>query len=591
MVPVGGEDNLQVPPFRATTSKETHTTRFPSQDHEVMQPSSLLVSLVLVAALSCVHALPPIVVRGNYMYNSATGERFVMRGITYEYDVSNDNYEKNSKDAIARAVKDFDGTLNTLRIYQVNPEKNYSAFMQHMEEEKIYVMIAASPGTQDYFGSYRWSPIAKASPPWGNPTCYPSYLLHYGKRIAAMFSAYNHTLGLIMANEVMQASLIAAPCVKQYVADLKNWMRTKHDRMRLLPLAYAAADGAYIGEKGEEKPAVPVDANEYAVAKIQGLLCGDTMVNGQMMSSIDIYLINEYRWCPGSKYENTYAYLQRMAAGVPIVMALGEYGCDKSPPRDFAMIPYLFGDSTKSQGFSDVFSGGFVYSFGEANLGKDTFFPLFIGGDTSITGKPGTTATPAYANLLKQFKANPPFTSYEKATWSAENATDRCTWAPTVLSKIDASNKRATAAGWIPKDCANVKIIPSNWWWMDSREGMGCWGDGSPCNVEVKKDDATLSQKAFCGGWSPVVKECAKDDECGKNGGKCSPDNKCICTGCMTGPGCKIAINDDLICNTKTGAPTPPTRDAGPSPAVGAKSSAATTVLAAATVLALALFV
>ncbi|CAK4514994.1 unnamed protein product [Aphanomyces euteiches] len=536
-----------------------------------MAPRSLLVCLL--AAIGCyVHALAPIVVRGNYMYNSVTGERFIMRGITYEYDVSNDNYEKKSKAAITRAVTDFNGTLNTLRIYQINPEKNYSDFMTHMEQEGIYVMLAASPGSQGYFGSYQWSVIAKASPPWGNPTCYPSYLLHYAKAIATMFAPYNHTLGLVMANEVMQASLIAAPCVKRYVADLKEWMRSKHDRMRLLPLAYAAADGAYVGEKDQkEKPATLVDANEYATVKIQGLLCGDTMVNGQMQSSIDIYMINEYRYCPGSVFENTYGPLLSMASGLPIVIALGEFGCDKNPPRDFAMIQYLFGDSTTSKGFSDVFSGGYVYSFGEANLPSGTFYPLFTGGEQSITGNVGTNPTPAYFNLVKKFKEYPPFTDYDKATWNAGNATDRCTWQPSVPTKVQSFNKRATKYGWITNDCSNVKIVSSDWWWMDSREGAACWGDGAPCDVQVTKDASKPSQQAICGGWT--LNNCAKDDDCGKTG-KCS-NGKCQCTNCMTGAGCKFAINDESVCSTKTTASPTTSKDFGTTPSSTEKPSSA----------------
>ncbi|RHY86140.1 hypothetical protein DYB35_010661 [Aphanomyces astaci] len=549
-----------------------------------MAPSSLLVCALVAAVCCSVQALDPIVVRGNYMYNSVTGDRFIMRGITYEYDVSNDNFEKNSKEAIDRAVKDFAGTLNTLRIYQVNPEKNYSMFMAHMEVQQIYVMVAATPGTQDYFGSYRWSPIAKASPPGGNPSCYPSYLLHYGKSVAKAFAPYNHTLGLVMANEVMQASLIAAPCVKQYVADLKNWMRSKHDRMRLLPLAYAAADGAYVGEKGQtDKPKTLVDANEFATAKIQGLLCGDTMVNGQMQSSIDIYLVNEYRWCPGSKYSDTYAHLLAMASGVPIVMGLGEYGCDKNPPRDFAMIPYLFGDSTTSQGFSDVYSGGFTYSFGEANLGTGTFFPLFVGGDIAITGKPGKTATPAYENLVKQFKANPPLKEYAHATWDAANLTDRCTWVPPPATKTSTSNKRATAQGWIVQECTAVKVVPSDVWTTDSREGAACSNDGAPCDVAVAKTVA-LSQQSLCGGLLASGSNCAKDSDCGASG-TCT-DGQCKCQGCFTGAGCQIAINDEEVCSSSTAKP-PLSKDGSSTP----KPNSATGIGSTSAVLALAMVV
>ncbi len=363
--------------------------------------------------------------------------------------------------------------------------------MAHMEELGIYVMIAATPGSTDYFGSYRWSTMGKIHGPDDSPSCYPSYLLHYGKSIAKMLAPYNHTLGLVMGNEVLQTSLTAAACVKQYVADLKTWMRSNSDRMRLLPLAYAAADGAYVGAGAR------LDQNAYAAVKIQGLLCGDEMVNGQMTKSIDIYLINEYRWCKGMTFEQAYGDLMTMASGVPIVMGLGEYGCDKDPPRDFAMIQYLFGDSAVSKGFSDIFSGGYVYSFGQANLGLDTNFPLFTGGSQSIDGLPGTVPTEAYNNLKMQFKKYPPLTS-NNAGWDPSTPSSKCTWAPTLASKISPRNQRATQLGWIISKCTDAVLSPTDSWITSSRNGAPCNSNDDPCDVTVPLDPKVLSQKQLC---------------------------------------------------------------------------------------------
>jgi hypothetical protein len=171
----------------------------------------------------------------------------------------------------------------------------------------------------------------------------------------------------------MQLDLTAASCVKAYVSDLKNWMTVNGKKMRILPLAYAAADSSY----GTEI----TNADDYHVLKVQGLLCGDSMKDGMMQKSIDIYLINEYRWCPDSTFTEAYQRYINMAKGIPIVVAFGEYGCktDSSTVRDWGMVPYLYQEPSKTEDFTEVWSGGLAYSYGEAKLGTDSLFPMFTG--------------------------------------------------------------------------------------------------------------------------------------------------------------------------------------------------------------------
>lgn len=178
---------------------------------------------------------------------------------------------------------------------------------------------------------------------------------------------------MIVANEIMQIDLTAAACVKQYVADLKSWMKVNGKKMRLLPLTYAAADSSYAGKID--------NADDYHVLKVQGLLCGDKMKDGSMQKSIDIYLINEYRWCPKSTFAQAYQRLINFAQGIPIAVAFGEYGCkeDSAVPRDWGMIPYYYGKPADTNQFSEVYSGGVAYSYGEAKLATDAKFPMFTG--------------------------------------------------------------------------------------------------------------------------------------------------------------------------------------------------------------------
>lgn len=297
--------------------------------------------------------------------------------------MSDDYYDKYSKAAIEENLSGL--KYNTLRLYNINPTSSYKKFMTDMAALGVYVLVSASPDNDAYYGKYRYSTITKKLSCSGKvssgdgaktvdqtETCYPALLLEYGKKIIQNFAQYDNTLGVVVANEIMQADLTAGSCVKAYVADLKNWMTVNGKKIRILPLAYAAADSS-----NDEIS----NADDYHVMKVQGLLCGDKMTNGMMTESIDIYLINEYRWCPDSTFAEAYQRYINMAQGIPIVVAFGEYGCKTSSatPRDWKMVPYMYQEPSKTEEFTAVWSGGLAYSYGEAKLATDSLFPMFKG--------------------------------------------------------------------------------------------------------------------------------------------------------------------------------------------------------------------
>ncbi|OQS05029.1 glycoside hydrolase, partial [Thraustotheca clavata] len=449
--------------------------------------------------------LNPIIVRGNKMYDSKTGKRFFMRGITYDYDVSDDHYLAWSKSAIETALTPILGSFNTFRLYNVNPDKTYDQFMAHMDSLGVYVLISASPANVDYFGAYRYATITKTWGPDGTivsgqtqkdqtKTCYPALLLYFGKAIIKDFSKYDNTLGVLVANEIMQYDLTAAACVKMYVSDLKNWMRVNVKMLRLLPLAYAGADSAPSTPPGTA--AVPGAAastlppDQYTVVKIMGLLCGDTMVNGVMQSSIDMYLLNEYRWCNDGTY-STYEIFQKMATGVPIVMAFGETGCDTIKPRKWSMVPYLFSSSTASKGFTEVFSGAYAYTFGSASLGTDAGYPLFSGGGSDIVGKPGTTPTSDFTNLVAMYKANP--SDSQVGGFTQDNI---CKWTPPTLPTP--LTPLAVKSGWLVT-CDNPSILlkSTDKWVTNTRQGGVCSTNGQVCEVTINSKVGT-SEEDIC---------------------------------------------------------------------------------------------
>lgn len=419
--------------------------------------------------------------------------------MTYDYAVSDEYYTKYSKEAIASNLKDLE--FNTMRIYNVNPDSSYKLFMADMAKLGLYVIVSGTPDESSYYGKYRYATMSKRSGPTGTVdsdtgkidtkhTCYPTLLLEYGKRILQQFAAYDNTLAFVVANEVMQGDLTAASCVKRYTADLKSWMRKNAEKMRMIPLAYAAADSSY----GSEIP----DADEYHTVKIQGLLCGDQMENGMMQQSIDIYLINEYRWCPGSTFSDAYERFFLMAKGLPIVVAFGESGCKVSAkaPRKFDNVPFLYKKPADTKGFSSIWSGILVYSYGQAKLDETSLFPLFAGGSMDPLGEPSKKPTADYTNLVKAFAQSP--INKEVAGWKSDK---KCEWVPKDLFKPDASNKRASADGWILPSCdsKSLKVVNRDTWIAASREGAICNDQGTPCDVVLKKKVSGASQVDLCG--------------------------------------------------------------------------------------------
>ncbi|KAF0693402.1 Aste57867_15635 [Aphanomyces stellatus] len=514
--------------------------------------------------LSCVYAgnLAPIIVRGNRMYNSQTHARFFIKGITYDYDVSDANYPK-SKSIIESNLKDMIGSFNTFRLYNADPARTYDQFMAHMDSLGVYVLVSASPANLDYFGDYKFSTITKTWGPDGaqvgtqiqkdqTKTCYPALLLEYGKRLVKDFAKYDNTLGLVVANEIMQENLMAAACVKQYTADLKNWMRVHANSIRILPLAYAAADAAVVTPTGTR-----INEDDYHNMKLMGLLCGDAMVDGVMQSSIDLYLINEYRWCNDATFATSYQRLVALATGVPIVLALGEFGCNVPSPRTWHMVPFLFADSVASLGFTDVFSGGLAYTFGQASIDPASTYPLFVGGSSGIVGQPGTTVTTDYKNLLAQYVAAP--IAKQVGEFTKETI---CTWVPPA-PPAGSNPLLALTHSWMPA-CSDprLKLVPTDKWTTNTRQGAVCNDQGAPCEVSIDGVNPT-TEESICG--KPIVVPsgggtCTSNADCGSHG-QCisgSVNNAtCVCVGCWTGVSCSIFSQDK--CNTLSNNPKAPT--------------------------------
>lgn len=482
-------------------------------------------------------SLDPILIRGNKMFNSDSGERFYMKGITYGYAVDDEYYDKYGRTVIDKHMASLKGHYNTIRVYNINPDMSYAKFMRHMDDIGVYVLVSAAPANDPYFGSYRYATMRKDLGANGviktdsdgkksldlTESCYPALLLEYGKRIAKMFAKYDNTLGIIVSNEIMQKDLVAAACVKQYVADIKNWMRINGSKMRLLPLAFAIADSAHGSLQ---------DADKYGATKLQGLLCDDVMKNGLTYESIDIFLINSYRWCPDSTFATAYERMVKWTSGAPVVVAMGEFGCknEKGVPRLFNMVPYLFGSNSGNQKMHEIFSGGTAYSYGNANQGDASLFPLFLGGSQQMTGKPSDEKTVDFDNLVEQYTdIRPPV---ENAGWDDD---DKCRWVPPVKTSVSAM---VDTDSWFTS-CSKVFVKSGDTWKTTSRNGAVCSSNGNPCDVSVTSKVGT-TEYDLCGFVDKISggAACTVNSDCGLHG---TCKNKiCECIGCYSGPSCNV---------------------------------------------------
>lgn len=98
--------------------------------------------------------------------------------------MSDTYYEQYSKDVIRTKLQGLE--FNAIRLYDVNPEQSYKKFMNDMAAMGVYVIVAASPDNNPYYGMYRYSTIDKRLGPNNadyTKTCYPALLLQYGKKV------------------------------------------------------------------------------------------------------------------------------------------------------------------------------------------------------------------------------------------------------------------------------------------------------------------------------------------------------------------------------------------------------------------------
>ncbi|KAI0016616.1 glycolipid anchored surface protein [Xylariomycetidae sp. FL0641] len=283
--------------------------------------------------------IEPITVKGRYFWRG--NERFLVKGVVYQLGSSRrqegashppDPLAEQQLDTLQRSLPLFKELgLNTLFIYRIDASENHDTAMKLLAEAGIYVLVGL--GTV-----YR---CVNRNSPFDSYT--PELLQTYFAAVDVL-SQYKNTLGLIVANEVINSpqNTSAAPVIRALVRDVRRYMdlsgqiETAGFTRRKLPLGISAA----------ETTSVLLPQYRY--------LCG-----GDDEGVLDFFSFTSYSWVGESSLVTSgYWHLVDAFKNAPLPVFFSEYGTIHRAPRIFAET-----DAIYSPVMTPVFSGGLVYEF------------------------------------------------------------------------------------------------------------------------------------------------------------------------------------------------------------------------------------
>jgi len=309
--------------------------------------------------------------------------------LNYFADPVTDALEGQWRDNL-RAMSDLG--VNTIRLYNIDPDASHRKFMQAAEALGIYVMVPLTRGDSGYLA-------ATAS-----PSCYnadvPDYagtgetgnvgvnLLSSAKRIVDQFSAFPNTLMFVVANEIEQLDqngYSAYPCVKALTRDIHRHQRTMG--LRKVPLVYS--------NKDQGAPDRSIVAR-YLSCEVES---EDDVV--------DAFGLNVYSWCDPSYHEggdnfkySPYYSIMTDFAFMSSPMLLTEFGCNTGAfqwhcpykgGRTWPQVKYIASD------MAQLLSGAVAFEFSmENNEFGLAMTPGFLEGQSELR------LTDSYFALQKQ---------------------------------------------------------------------------------------------------------------------------------------------------------------------------------------------
>lgn len=249
--------------------------------------------------------------------------------------------------------------INTVRIYNLDPEIDHTACMSIFNAAGIYLVLDVN------------SPLPNESinraAPW------ESYNEDYMRRVFQIIEAFKNfpnTLGFFSANEVINEE--SDPSVPSYIRavtrDIKDYISAHSERY--IPVGYSAAD---------VRPLL-ADTFNYLGCELEN----------STASKMDFFGLNSYSWCGDATFEEAgYDILVEEFSGAHVPVFFSEYGCNEVKPRTFTEVGSIY-----STPMSGVFSGGLVYEYSEE---PNEYGLVVINEDNSIELKQD------YLNLVDQY--------------------------------------------------------------------------------------------------------------------------------------------------------------------------------------------
>ncbi|RYP64240.1 hypothetical protein DL771_008864 [Monosporascus sp. 5C6A] len=279
----------------------------------------------------------PINIRGRYLWKGE--DRFVINGVVYQSHKPSregafsipDPLAEDQLDDLEKSIPLFKelGT-NTLAVF-IDPAKNHDEAMNMLAEAGIYVLTCLS--------TPRWT--IRRNAPFES---YTADLLQAYFRAIDCMAAYRNTLGVIVANEVINSvpATVAAPVIRAVTRDVKRYMALAAEvaGQRVLPVGISSAQFMSILEP------------QFVYFSA-----------GREEETIDFFSFNCYSWAgESSMYISGYSSLAKQFKGTHIPVFFSEYGANYGSPRHFQETRAIL-----SREMTDTFSGGIAYEFFEGS--------------------------------------------------------------------------------------------------------------------------------------------------------------------------------------------------------------------------------
>jgi len=438
-----------------------------------------------IPSMSKTGSTPPVVVKGNFLYDSKTGDRFFAKGVAYNprywafderlmkkgnctpgdppvaklsyaADPTADELESTWKEALNAMA--YMGA-NTVRLYNIDPEQSHKKFMDYAKSLGIYVIV---PLTR-----HDWGFLPAGSPA---PLCYTEDIEGYGnvgtnvlissKLIVKEFSQYDNTLLFTVANEMTVADkegYASFPCVKALTRDIHQYQQQCGATMRRVPLIYADMD---MGPPYREV------VGRYLACELES-----------KDDAVDAYGLNVYSWCDSAYPDFSYSPYKPIADefkdfSKPLLFT--EFGCNLGEFETFC--PYKGGRTwpdvkTFFHEFTEIMSGAVAFEFSM----EDNQYGLAL--------TPGFTSDPANADhfyYLDTFYAlKKQFGKYSVSSdWDGAK-TASCSWAPSSVHKMASEHK--------PSSCPTAEEVQA----LFKGKGLEAkpnWGALPPTPTGVDQD-------------------------------------------------------------------------------------------------------